>query len=259
LRTETEAPPRAAYERDGFFLAEQIVPAELIARASRALDELAAEETYRKLPPTALRKMDNKHITNAVVRELVGHAAIGRLVAEVTGASMVQAFASQALVKPTGGADNGNVGWHQDLQYWQGQLRGELLTAWVAISDVTAGSGPMRFVTASHTWGLLNVGDFFSGDMGAIQARLRSARADARWDEVAAVLKPGAVSLHHNLTVHGSGPNLASWPRKSVAIHLRTEKSSLADGVKFGDVGWLNDFADEVACPVLYRRKGAAR
>jgi ectoine hydroxylase-related dioxygenase (phytanoyl-CoA dioxygenase family) len=196
--------------------------------------------------------MDNKHTVDAALHELVSHPALGRLVATITGASMVQVFATQALIKPSGRAEVGNVGWHQDLQYWQEYLRGELMTVWVAVSDVKADSGPMRFVRGSHDWGMLNVGNFFSGNLDALRESIVQ-KHDGRWEEVPAILAPGGASVHHCLTIHGSGPNHLAWHRKSVAIHVRTNQSALVEGVKFKDVGWLNDFADENACPVMFR------
>ena len=45
-----------------------------------------------------------------------------------------------------------------------------------------------------------------------------------------AILPPGGVSLLHNLTLHGSEPNLSDGPRGSLAIHMRSEKARLAEG-----------------------------
>jgi ectoine hydroxylase-related dioxygenase (phytanoyl-CoA dioxygenase family) len=196
--------------------------------------------------------MDTAQTKFPAIHELCSHPAIGQFAAAITGASMIQTFVTQQLIKPPGGLETANVGWHQDYQYWQGHVRGEVFTAWVAISDVTEESGPMRFVVGSHKWGLLNAGDFFSGNLDSLRDRIRAAHPGAKWEEASAVLKPGAVSFHHRLTIHGSGANRTTWPRKSVAIHLRTERSALAPGIKYRDVGWLNDFADERACPVMY-------
>jgi hypothetical protein len=242
----------AQFERDGFYLSPQIIPTELIQRVIAAIDEEAQLEPYRTLPPTTLRKMGGAGVSNAAIRELVSHPAIGKIAAAITGASMVQVFTTQHLIKPAGGAEKGNVGWHQDFQYWQDHLRGELLTAWVALSDVTEDAGPMRFVVGSHRWGLLNAGDFFSGNLDALRAKIEAAHPGAHWDEVPAILKPGAVSFHHRLTIHGSGPNRSAAPRKSIAIHLRTNDSSLAPGAKFQDIGWLKDFSDTQTCPIAY-------
>jgi ectoine hydroxylase-related dioxygenase (phytanoyl-CoA dioxygenase family) len=111
----------------------------------------------------------------------------------------------------------------------------------------------MRFVRGSQHWGLLKAGDFFSGNLDALKQRIQKKHGGSSWEEVAAVLPPGGVSFHHRLTVHGSGPNLASWPRVSFAIHLRTEKSGLRAGINWKDAGYLSDFNDPAGSPVCYQ------
>ena len=71
----------------------------------------------------------------------------------------------QLLYKPSVDPDEitpTNIGWHQDRHYWQTWEEGsELFTAWIALSDVTAEAGPMKFVRGSHRWGLLSHSDFY--------------------------------------------------------------------------------------------------
>jgi ectoine hydroxylase-related dioxygenase (phytanoyl-CoA dioxygenase family) len=254
----------AQFEQEGFFIAPPLIPPELLARVRPRIAAVYAGEyetgippagnpAGSKEPPAALVKIDNAHRSDRTIHELVSHPAIGRWAAALTGAKMVQVFAVQMLIKPPGSASNGNVGWHQDFEYWEPALQGELFTAWVAVSDVTAESGPMRFVRGSNHWGLLKAGDFFGKNLDAIRQRIMEKNGSDAWQEVAAVLPPGAVSFHHRLNVHGSGPNLAAESRVSFAIHLRTEKSGLRAGTKWQDAGYLSDFADPVGSPVIYR------
>ena len=51
----------------------------------------------------------------------------------------------------------------QDRNYWASSWEegSELLTAWVALSDVGVESGPMTFVRGSNAWGLLEGCGFF--------------------------------------------------------------------------------------------------
>src|SRR5262249_10388016 len=156
----------------------------------------------------------------------------------------------QLLYKPPaapGASPPAVVGWHQDRHYWKVWEEGsELFTAWVALSDVTAEAGPMRFVRGSHRWGLLRRSDVYGEDPGAQRGAL-AVPAGERWEEVPALLPPGSVSFHHCLTLHASGPNRTSQPRRSFALHMRTERSRSAGDARQG----LTQFIDNPSyCPV---------
>ena len=254
----------AQFARDGYFIRPSLIPAELLGRVRQRIDAVYAGEYETGIPPCGspkgskeapqkLVKIDNAHRSDRTILELISHPAIGQWAAALTGAKFVQVFATQMLIKPTGGQGGVNVGWHQDQEYWDHALTGELFTAWVAISDVTAESGPMRFVRGSNHWGLLKAGDFFSDKLDELKQRIQAKSGGGAWTEVAAVLPPGGVSFHHRLTVHGSGENHAAGPRVSFAIHLRTEKSGLREGTKWQDAGYLNDFNDPIGSPIAYR------
>jgi len=256
--------PKTEFDRDGFFLVPSVIPSELLERVRPHIEAVYRGEYETGIPivgshkpttepPTKLVKIDNSHRSDRTIHELVSHPGIGKWAAAITGAKMVQVFATQLLIKPPSKEETGNVGWHQDLEYWDGALEGEVFTAWVAISDVTAESGPMKFVRGSNHWGLLKAGDFFSGNLDSLKQRIQEKQGGGSWEEVAGVLPPGGVSFHHRLTVHGSGPNLATWPRVSFAIHLRTDKSKVRDGVDWKTVGWLSDFNDPQGSPICYQ------
>ena len=79
---------------------------------------------------------------------------------------------------------------------------------------ITADHGPLMFVRGSHRW----------------------------------PRRPGFSG-----TLHGSGPNRTDQPRRSFAIHLRTERSGPVGGERKG----LTCFIDDPDyCPVIYRQAG---
>jgi hypothetical protein len=255
---------RAAYEADGFFMIPQsIFPEELIARAIAGMDAIRRGEYDTGRPPqpspwnpgddpNALCKIEQPQFASRAVFELVGHPALGEAAAAITGATMVQAWWVQLLYKPPAAPDSQkktNVGWHQDRYYWNIWEEGsELFTAWVALSDVTEESGPMRFVRGSHRWGFRNQGDFFEQDLDG-QLRAIEVPEGERWEEAAAILPPGGVSFHHCLTFHGSGPNHSAGPRRSFAIHLRTQNSRPVGDRREGLAQFIDD---PTLCPILY-------
>lgn len=254
---------RDRYRRDGYFFSPPIIPADLIERVTARMDAVMAGEYETGEPPRRswnpgddpkrIRKIDQAHLSDRTIYELASHPAIGHWAAALLGAKRVQLWASQMLYKPpvslagSDGGVTGNVGWHQDKQYWR-YMDGELFTAWVAVSDVTGASGPMRFLRGSHRWGLLDSGDFFGHDHEAQRKDIPVPEGES-WEEVEAVLRPGAVSFHDRHTYHASGPNVSDGPRRSFAFHLRTENARPVEGRTDYYVQHLDDPA---YCPVLY-------
>jgi hypothetical protein len=261
---------QTAYKTEGFYIhAEPILPREVVDAAVIGMDEVRAGRYDTGTPPqpsswnpgddpnTKLGKIEMPQIANRAIMTLMKYPALGALAAEVTGATAVQIWWVQLLYKPPsqpGAQVSTNVGWHQDRHYWKAwDEESELFTAWVALSDVTTAAGPMAFVRGSHQWGYVTgQSDFFAKeDQAALQAQIQSATGDA-WEEVAAILPPGGVSFHHSLTYHGSGPNLSGAPRRSFAIHMRTQNSRPRDGLRQG----LTQFIDRLDyCPVIFGRR----
>jgi hypothetical protein len=266
----------ARYKADGFFVhREPLIPGDLVRSAVEGMDALRRGEYETGIPPqpsywnpgddpAKLCKIEMPQVANRAIMELIRHPALGALAAEITGARMVQVWWVQLLLKPPsppspcrgqqrsgargGGGAGTNIGWHQDRHYWQVWEEGsELFTAWVALSDVTAEAGPMRFVRGSHRWGLQH-SDFYGQDHDALRTQIRVPDGET-WEEVAALLPPGGISFHHCLTYHGSGPNLTNAPRRSFAVHMRTDRSAPVGGARQG----LTQFIDDPAhCPVIY-------
>jgi hypothetical protein len=269
MRLQSCDAARETYARDGFLVCrEPLLPADLVERAVRGMDEIRAgryetgippETSYWNPgdPPDKLCKIEMPQFANRAVMEAVSHPAIGETAGRITGAEWVQVFWVQLLVKPPTASDapaTTNIGWHQDRQYWGiWTPESELLTAWVALSDVTPDSGPMRFVPGSHRWGLLEQGDFYAQNHEAQRAAVRVPEGE-RWEEVEGTLPPGGVSFHHNLTLHASGPNRSGLPRRSLAIHLRTDRSEPVGGERTGLACFIDDLS---RCPVVYRRGSA--
>ncbi|GMW00094.1 MAG: hypothetical protein AMXMBFR84_12320 [Candidatus Hydrogenedentota bacterium] len=248
------------YSRDGFAFTPSIIPAELIARVIPRMDAVIRGEFATGVPPhdyhfkpgdpdEKLRKVDNAHLSDPTIYELISHPELGKWAAAVTGATYVQAWATQLLIKPPApdqANSAGNVGWHQDKQYWS-YWDGEVFTAWIAVSNVTDRSGCMCFARGSHQWGLFEVGDFFEGDIHRQRDTIAMGSGKV-WNEAKAVLPPGAVSFHHRLTYHASGPNLESFPRLSFAVHMRTDMSR-----PIAQDYYTEHLDDPAYCPVIYQ------
>lgn len=201
-----------------------------------------------------IRRVEQAHWADQTIMQTISTPALAELVAEMTGAEALQIWNVQLLQKPSGNTSfTSHVGWHQDSSYWP-MWEGEVFTVWLALSDVQANSGPIRYVDGSHHWGALSGSDFwFEGELDDLKAQL-PIPADAQWCEHAAVLPPGAATMHHKYTMHGSAANSAGHDRWSFAIHFRTEKARyLPEADPDGAVTHLHDFT---RCPVVYGDAG---
>lgn len=255
------AATRADYDRDGFCIVPQVLDASEIPQARSVMDRVVhgdyatgvkplAVSHLLQDDPTRLVKIDQPQVADPEITRMLERSDIGGIAAELTGADMIQCWAVQGLYKPPAGAERGNVGWHQDDDYWSRWWDGELFTCWLALSDVTADAGPMRFVRGSHHWGFLSSGNFWELDMDA-GSKAFPVPGDAAWEEVPAILPAGGASFHHRRTIHGSGPNTSDGPRISYAVHLRTEQSKPMD---LAPPDYMAQLADQDLCPVLFER-----
>lgn len=173
--------------------------------------------------PDELVKIDFAHLSDRTLTEFVRHPAIGAFAASLLDAEMVQVWAAQLLYKPPSSGHSGNVGWHQDENYWRELWEGEVFTVWVAVADVTDDLGPLLYIQGSNHWGYRPDGNFFSHDLDETR---RGVQADGRaWIEVPALLHAGGVSAHQKFTIHGSAANRGAVARRGFALHLRTERS----------------------------------
>jgi ectoine hydroxylase-related dioxygenase (phytanoyl-CoA dioxygenase family) len=249
---------RRHFETDGYAIAnEPLVDPSTLSAAQQAMvavrdghfDTGVPPSGHPGYDPTKLCKINDAHLASHALHALVRDPAVAQLAAAVTGARRIQVWATQLLIKPPATEAAGHVGWHQDRQYWRYWSQAEgLFTIWMALSDVGADCGPMRFVRGSQRWGFLDQGDFFGGDQQALRDGIDIPEGEG-WEEVSALMPAGGVSFHHCLTFHGSDANTSDRPRCSVAVHLRTEAVVPIRGDESYYVSHLDDPA---YAPVIY-------
>ena len=192
----------AAYRRDGFlFPLLALAPEEVTA----ARDWLATFERRHAAVPAKERRETllrfKPHLLHPELDRIVRHPRVLDAVTALIGPDIL-VWSSAFFIKDA--RDPAFVSWHQDsLTY--GLDGDELLSAWIALTDVDAGIGAMRFAPGSHHAGLVRhrlVTDH--RNMVSLGETIDGV------DETATVrveLRAGEMSLHSIHLMHASNPN----------------------------------------------------
>ncbi|MFT5639279.1 MAG: phytanoyl-CoA hydroxylase, partial [Paracoccaceae bacterium] len=169
------------------------------------------------LPLNSYKRL-NAQCVMPLAFEIANDAAILDLVEGVLGPDILL-YSVEFFVKEP--HTNHVVTMHQDLTYWgMGAIDG-LVTAWVPLSPATPASGCMDFVRASHKNPILPHQDTYA-ESNLLSRGQEIAVDVADADKVAIELHPGQISLHHGLTIHGSGPNTSADRRIGAAVRYLT-------------------------------------
>jgi ectoine hydroxylase-related dioxygenase (phytanoyl-CoA dioxygenase family) len=137
--------------------------------------------------------------------------------------SSVRFWHDQIFWKPP--KQGGVVAWHQDYSYWTRTKPIAHLTCWCGLDDSTRENGCLQYIPGSHKWGLLPK-PVIAGELQGIKDFLTEEQK-AQFDKPDfAEVKAGEAIFHHSLTLHGSGANKSSKPRRAFVIN------AVADGVK---------------------------
>ncbi len=149
----------------------------------------------------------------ATIWDLATAPAILDLVQDVIGPNIV-CWATHYFCKLPG--DPKGVAWHQDCSYWP-LTPSKTVTVWLAIDDVDRENGCMRVIPRSHLHGHLQ---FRESDPDELNVLSQTIDGVERFGApVDLELKAGEISLHSDLLVHGSLPNLSK--RRRCGLTLR--------------------------------------
>jgi len=155
---------------------------------------------------------NNIHYFSPIFDQIVHNSKILDVVENFIGHNILSAGTVLFLKEPE---SKGFISWHQDGIY-QGWKPYNSITAWLAITDVNEENGCMWMWIGSHKENLKDHKDTF--DEHNLLTRGQTIENVPMHETVPILLKPGQLSLHHPMTVHGSGPNLSKNKRIGFAI-----------------------------------------
>jgi phytanoyl-CoA hydroxylase len=153
-------------------------------------------------------------------REIAFSPTLARWAAQLIGARQVRVLEDNALYKEPG--VGGTLQWHQDFPYWP-LAQPNAITAWVALDDVDETNGAMHMAPGSHLTGetlpgIFGTGTAYMHDMRAPTVKPIQDPRELGWETDSIRLEKGAVSFHHALTWHASGPNMSDRPRRAAIV-----------------------------------------
>ena len=155
---------------------------------------------------------NNIHYYSPIFDQIVHNSKILDVVENIVGPNILAAGTVLFLKEPE---NKGFISWHQDGIY-QGWKPYNSITAWLAITDVNEENGCMRMWPGSHKDNFKNHKDTLDEDN--LLTRGQTIENVPVKDTIPIILKPGQLSIHHPMTVHGSGPNLSKSRRIGFAI-----------------------------------------
>ena len=133
-------------------------------------------------------------------------SAMARNIERLMQVSHVRFYQDSLLVKQPEGDLHGATTYHQDFPF-HALDRSNWLTVWVALADLPATSGTMRFYSGSHRMGSLGR-TLVSGEDAAFLSEAAGCRVSEACD-----LAAGDATVHNALTVHGAPANRTTAAR----------------------------------------------
>ena len=240
-------------ERDGWTVVRGVVAPDEVAAMSALFSSIVPDAPYE---PHGLCELTGLARWNPALAAIAHDRRFGALAAHALRARRIQHLQDSLLYKPahTGGV----VEWHRDHTYVGFLVPARVVTLRIALAPETEASGCMRVVDASHTWGPIDtVRALSESSVASIVPALTPAQRDTLAGARALELAPGDVSIHHCLTLHGSGPNHTDAPRRTIILRMfdadcRLDRSRLPPGA---ETYFPCDADDHLSCehfPVIH-------
>ena len=198
-----------AYRRDGFYS-----PVRVMSAADAQGYRAALEAHEAKLGQPLQSNMRHKtHLLFTWADALVHHPKVLDAVEDAIGPDIL-CWTTTFFIKEANSP--GFVSWHQDSTYW-GLDPDEVITAWVAFTEVDEANGYMQVIPGSHKIDQLPHVDTFHKDNLLSRGQEIAVEVDVN-KAVGLAMHAGEMSLHHIKLVHGSAANRTDDRRIGLAI-----------------------------------------
>ena len=151
-------------------------------------------------------------------------------VEDLIGPNLVSVMTHYFCKEP---GDQKQVSWHQDASYWP-LTPSKVVTVWLAIDDVKVENGPMTVIPGSHLHGQIPFEHSTEQEQNVLG---QSVHDPHTWggESVPFTMRAGQVSMHTDMLLHGSEPNLSEQRRCGLTLRymppdVRTREERRANG-----------------------------
>lgn len=221
------------YEQDGYLVFDNVITEQEVEELREACEDpqITALRSQKDYETKTVHSLGITSLHPAFLR-LAKHPAIVGRIKPLLGPNIELQHSKLATKPPSRGV--GLFPWHQDFAFYP-HTNADLLSVMVMLDDATPANGCMQMVKGSHRLGPLSheVDGYFRFEC----------QASEHWRDPADVVdimpRTGGISIHHGLTLHGSGPNESGRPRRGLVFSYRAADAyQLADTI-FDDTGLL--------------------
>lgn len=218
----------AAYHRDGYLALDAITTPGEVAWLREIYDRLFAERAGREVGDQFDLAGTDEEGREAALPQILGPSkyapelkqglfrANALAVARQLIGPEAQPQGEHAILKPAriGAA----TPWHQDEAYWSASLEYNAMSIWIPLQEANLENGCMQFVPGSHR------SEIVPHHSINHDPRIHGLEVDAAHTEgaVACPLPPGGATIHHNRTLHYTGPNRSEQPRRAYILMFGT-------------------------------------
>ena len=197
------------YESNGYYLPIDVMPSDIADEVSFKLEKISKNPNPNILHPWNLQA----HLLANWIYDICVNPKVLDSVEAVIGPNILIQSAD-IFIKPP--KVTKFINWHQDANYW-GLEPFELITGWIALTDVFLDNGCMNYLPKSHLLNKIHHTETFDKNSDLTRGQEIDLRID-KDKQVPVILKAGQMSLHHCLLAHGSGPNLTDKHRIGIAV-----------------------------------------
>jgi hypothetical protein len=187
-----------------------VAPLDVFTAPEAAANSAYFDSLLRQIPDVGAYSIDCYQARCKGIWDLCTEPRILDYVQDLIGPNIV-CWASHFFCKLPG--DTKRVPWHQDASYWK-LTPARTVTAWLAIDDADEENAAMRFLPGSHDMGHLT---FQKSGPNSVLSK-ETVGAEKLGKPYSDDLRAGQISLHADMLVHGSEPNLSTRRRCGLTI-----------------------------------------